>query len=67
MAMMAPTDPPPRYRETRWLTVAEAATELGVHPCTVREWTGKGLLPSYRTAGFHRRIPAEAVKRMVNQ
>ena len=30
------------------LTVAEACKILNVHPNTMREWSNKGLIPSYR-------------------
>lgn len=33
---------------TRWLTVAEVARELHVHPNTVRNWSRNGALTSYR-------------------
>ncbi|MGE0355118.1 MAG: helix-turn-helix domain-containing protein [Gemmatimonadales bacterium] len=36
---------------TRWLTVADAAREAGVHPRTLRRWIGAGRLPAARRGG----------------
>ena len=38
-----------------WLTLKSAAAIIGVHPSTVRLWSDKGILPSQRTIGGHRR------------
>lgn len=38
-----------------WLTLNDAAILLGVHPSTVRMWSDKGILPTHRTSGGHRR------------
>ena len=39
-----------------WLSLSEAAKQLGVHPSTVRAWADHGYLPSQRTQGGHRRF-----------
>lgn len=39
-----------------WLSLSEAARQLGVHPSTVRAWADHGYLPSQRTQGGHRRF-----------
>jgi excisionase family DNA binding protein len=39
-----------------WLSLSEAAKQLGVHPSTVRAWADHGFLPSQRTQGGHRRF-----------
>lgn len=39
-----------------WVSLSEAARILGVHPATVRGWADRGLLPSQRTPGGHRRF-----------
>lgn len=39
-----------------WLSLSEAAQQLGVHPSTVRAWADHGYLPSQRTQGGHRRF-----------
>ena len=38
-----------------WLSLSAAAQLLGVHPSTVRMWSDKGVLPTHRTSGGHRR------------
>jgi excisionase family DNA binding protein len=39
-----------------WLSLSQAAQQLGVHPSTVRAWADHGYLPSQRTQGGHRRF-----------
>lgn len=38
-----------------WLSLSEAAKILGVHPGTIRLWSDKGILPTHKTQGGHRR------------
>lgn len=38
-----------------WLSLSDAAEVLGVHPSTVRLWSDKGVLPTHKTQGGHRR------------
>jgi excisionase family DNA binding protein len=38
-----------------WLSLSDAAEVLGVHPSTVRLWSDKGILPTHKTQGGHRR------------
>ncbi len=44
-----------------WLSLADAAGLLGVHPSTVRLWSDKGVLPVHRTQGGHRRYKRSEV------
>jgi len=39
----------------KWLSLSDAAKMLGVHPSTVRLWSDKGVLPTHKTQGGHRR------------
>ncbi len=39
----------------KWLSLSGAAKVLGVHPSTVRLWSDKGVLPTHKTQGGHRR------------
>ena len=48
-----------------FLSVSAAAELLGVHVDTVRRWTTDGKLPEVRTPGGHRRIPREAIDRVL--
>jgi excisionase family DNA binding protein len=45
-----------------WLSLKGAAAILGVHPSTVRAWSDKGLLPTHRTQGGHRRYKRAEVE-----
>lgn len=40
----------------KWLTLAQAATTLGIHPTTLRRWADNGSIPVYVTPGGHRRF-----------
>ena len=42
-----------------WLSLKGASELLGVHPSTVRLWSDKGVLPTHRTSGGHRRYRRE--------
>lgn len=44
-----------------WLSLSGAARLLGVHPSTVRAWSDKGVLPTHRTSGGHRRYRRDEV------
>ena len=44
------------------VTVSQAASRLGLSVDTIRRRCAAGTLPSFRTAGGHIRIPAEAVE-----
>ncbi|MCI0608057.1 MAG: helix-turn-helix domain-containing protein, partial [Anaerolineae bacterium] len=44
-----------------WLSLKGAAELLGVHPSTVRLWSDKGILPTHRTSGGHRRYRRDDV------
>jgi excisionase family DNA binding protein len=47
-----------------YVTPAEAAMRLGVHPTTVIRWADQGLLAVYRTPGGHRRFLATDLERL---
>jgi excisionase family DNA binding protein len=44
-----------------WLSLSDAARLLGVHPSTIRLWSDKGVLPTHRTSGGHRRYRRDEV------
>ncbi len=51
-----------------WLTVTEVAKELHVHTNTVRNWSRKGILPTYRLGKRHdRRFRWEDVVRLIER
>lgn len=45
----------------KYLSTREAAARLGVALSTVQAWVENGVLPAWKTAGGHRRIPASKV------
>lgn len=45
------------------LRLDEAAALMEVHVDTVRRWVDEGKLSSVRTAGGHRRVHTESVKK----
>ncbi|MGZ5049918.1 MAG: response regulator [Methylobacter sp.] len=44
-----------------FITTREAAARLGVALSTIQTWVENGMLPAWKTAGGHRRIPSDAV------
>ena len=44
-----------------FLSTREAAARLGVALSTVQVWVETGILPAWKTAGGHRRIPEDAI------
>ncbi len=46
-----------------WLTLGEAARHLGVAQSTVRKWTDRGRLATFKTPGGHRQIQKEDLAR----
>ena len=44
-----------------WLSLSGAAKILGVHPSTVRLWSDKGILPTHKTQGGHRRYKSSEI------
>ena len=53
--------PPALAMTDEWLSLSDAARLLGVHPSTVRLWSDKGVLPTHRTSGGHRRYRRDEV------
>ena len=45
-----------------WLSLSQAATELNVHPTTLRRWANNGELPYMLTPGKHRRFALSSVR-----
>jgi excisionase family DNA binding protein len=45
----------------KWLSLSDAAKVLGVHPSTVRLWSDKGILPTHKTQGGHRRYKQDEI------
>lgn len=47
-----------------WLSLKEAASQLAVHPTTLRRWADQGDIPVMLTPGGHRRFSASDVAHM---
>jgi excisionase family DNA binding protein len=45
----------------KWVSLSGAAKILGVHPSTVRLWSDKGILPTHKTQGGHRRYKCNEI------
>ena len=52
---------------SHWLTLSAASKLLGVHPATLRQWADTGKIPSYRTAGGHRRFRSDDIRTFLVQ
>lgn len=50
----------------RFVAVAEAASQLGIHVDTLRAWEEKGLINPHRTPGGHRRYNVKEIKNMMD-
>ncbi len=53
-------------KQADWLSLSDVAEKLGVHPSTVRLWSDKGVLPTHRTSGGHRRYLLHEVELWIN-
>jgi len=51
--------------DDRWLTLAQASAQLGVHTTTLRRWADHGEIPVVVTVGGHRRFSATDVHRFI--
>ncbi|MCB8983741.1 MAG: helix-turn-helix domain-containing protein [Ardenticatenaceae bacterium] len=58
-------DSPPETE--RWLTLSQAAKELGVHVTTLRRWADNGDIPVMLTPGGHRRFAASDLARFAQE
>ncbi len=50
-----------------WLTLKQAAHQLGVHPTTLRRWADSGEIPVMLTPGGHRRFAIADVERFAEE
>jgi excisionase family DNA binding protein len=54
-------------KPTEFMSTRKAAASLGVALSTVQLWVETGVLPAWKTAGGHRRIPRAAIESLVLQ
>jgi excisionase family DNA binding protein len=50
-----------------WLTLAQAAQQLDIHPTTLRRWADNGDIPVMRTPGGHRRFATVDVAQLAER
>jgi excisionase family DNA binding protein len=50
-----------------WLTLAQAAQQLDIHPTTLRRWADNGDIPVMRTPGGHRRFAAADIAQIAER
>jgi excisionase family DNA binding protein len=51
----------------KWVSLPEAARQLGVHSSTLRRWANNGDIPFMRTPGGHRRFVLSDIERFANE
>lgn len=56
-----------KVSQSEFLTTRDAARLLGVALATIQTWVESGVLPAWKTAGGHRRIPRSAVEELLNR
>ena len=59
------TNRPPN--KNQWLTLAQAARQLAVHPTTLRRWSNNGDIPVMLTPGGHRRFNPADLEQFSNE
>lgn len=50
-----------------WLSLAQAAQQLDIHPTTLRRWADNGDVPVIRTPGGHRRFAATDINQLAER
>lgn len=55
---------PNQSSQDEWLSVADVAAELGMHPSTVRKWANDGLLPGMRIGRRQWRFRRSALREL---
>ena len=55
---------PSQSSQDEWVSVADVAAELGMHPSTVRKWANDGLLPGMRIGRRQWRFRRSALRQL---
>ena len=53
--------------KVRLLTITQAASELGVHPNTLRKWVDRGMVPATVLPSGYRRFSPEQIEQIKRQ
>jgi excisionase family DNA binding protein len=51
----------PESPAASWLSITEASKRLNIHPATLRAWSDRGRIRTFRTPGGHRRFSGDDV------
>ena len=51
----------PESPAASWLSITEASKRLNIHPATLRDWSDRGRIRTFRTPGGHRRFSGDDV------
>jgi excisionase family DNA binding protein len=54
-------------QDSRWLSLGEAASRLGVDEATLRHWADTGRIRTFRTPGGHRRFLAADLRALLQR
>ena len=50
-----------------WLSINEASKRLNIHPATLRDWSDRGKIRTFRTPGGHRRFSGDDVDALASE
>ena len=50
-----------------WLSITEASKRLNIHPATLRDWSDRGKIRTFRTPGGHRRFSGDDVDALAGE
>ncbi|MDR7417985.1 MAG: helix-turn-helix domain-containing protein [Armatimonadota bacterium] len=56
-----------KERSGRWLSLGEAASQLGVDEATLRHWADTGKIRTFRTPGGHRRFQQDDLRALIQR
>jgi len=57
----------PESPAASWLSITEASKRLNIHPATLRDWSDRGKIRTFRTPGGHRRFSGDDVDALASE
>ena len=57
----------PQSPAASWLSITEASKRLNIHPATLRDWSDRGKIRTFRTPGGHRRFSGDDVDALASE